>query len=158
MKIYKNKVMVKKKKKTVRKKVTSSKNNTSTKKKLTKKKLIKKKSVSKSSKISKSKIIKKTKKNVVKKVPKKPLIKTLQKDKPKKIPKAISGFDNKIKEIFAKLINKHKLDGIYTQKIIEKAIPKRFRLDENIKKFQDLIISNNIKIYTDEEAKELISS
>ncbi len=148
--------MVKKKKKVVKKKTVNNKLTSSKKKTPTKKKLIKKKSVSKSSKISKAKI-KKTKKNVVKKVSKKPLIKSLQKDKPKKIPKAISGFDNKIKEIFTKLINKHKLDGIYTQKIIEKAIPKRFRLDENIKKFQDLITSNNIKVYTEEEAKELIS-
>ncbi len=65
------------------------------------------------------------------------------------------GFDEKIKEIFAKLINKHKVDGVYTQKIIEKAIPKKFRLEENIKKFHDLITSNNIKIYSEEEAKEL---
>ena len=148
--------MAKKKKKIVKKKPVNNKATSSKKKASTKKKLIKKKSVSKSSKISKPKI-KKTKKNVVKKVSKQSLIKSLQKDKPKKIPKAISGFDNKIKEIFTKLINKHKLDGIYTQKIIEKAIPKRFRLDENIKKFQDLITSNNIKIYTEEEAKELIS-
>ena len=55
------------------------------------------------------------------------------------------------------LINKHKVDGIYTQKIIEKAIPKKFRLEENIKKFVNLITSNNIKIYSEEEAKELIA-
>ena len=34
------------------------------------------------------------------------------------------------------------------KKIIETAIPKKFRLEENIKKFEDLIISNNIKIYS----------
>ena len=144
--------MAKKKKKIVKKKTTSSKKKASI-----KKKLIKKKSVHKSPKKSKSKVAKKTKKTVVRKVSKKNLTKTLQKDKPKKIPKAISGFDDKIKEIFTKLINKYKLDGIYTQKIIEKAIPKRFRLDVNIKKFKDFIISNNIKIYTEEEAKELNS-
>ena len=144
--------MAKKKKKTVNKKTTSSKKKTSI-----KKKLIKKKSISKSAKVSKSKIIKKTKKNITKKAPKKTLLKSSQEDKPKKIPKSISGFEEKIKEIFAKLINKHKLDGIYTQKIIEKAIPKKFRLEENIKKFEDLITSNNIKIHTEEEAKELIS-
>ena len=144
--------MAKKKKKTVKKKTTAPKKKSSIKKKLTKKK-----SVSKSSKTSKSKTIKKSKKTIAKKVSKKTLIKPLKEDKPKKIPKTISDFEEKIKEIFAKLINKHKVDGIYTQKIIEKAIPKRFRLDENIKKFQDFITSNNIKIYSEEEAKELIS-
>ncbi len=144
--------MAKKKKKTVKKKTKAPKKKTTIKKKLTKKKL-----VSKSSQISKSKIIKKAKKTISKKVSKKSLIKTAQKDKPKKIPKVISGFEEKIKEIFAKLINKHKIDGIYTQKIIEKAIPKKFRLDENIKKFTDLITSNNIKIHSEEEAKELIN-
>ena len=144
--------MAKKKKKIVKKKTTSQKKKPSVKKKLTKKQLI-----SKSSKISKSKVKKKSKKTITKNELKKPLVKTAQKVKPKKIPKTISGFDNKIKEIFSKLINKHKVDGIYTQKIIEKAIPKRFRLEENIKKFQDLIIANDIKIYSEEEAKELIS-
>jgi len=144
--------MAKKKKKVVNKKTSKPK-----KKKSIKKKLTKKKSVIKSAKSSKSKILKKTKKTNVKKPSKKTLTKTQKKDPSKKVPKAISGFDEKIKEIFAKLINKHKVDGIYTKKLIEKAIPKKFRLDENIKKFQDLIISNNIKIYTEEEAKELIS-
>ena len=144
--------MAKKKKKTVKKKITNSKKKSSI-----KKKLAKKKTVSKSSKSSKSKIIKKTTKTIAKKVSKKTLTKPIKEDKPKKIPKSISGFEEKIKEIFAKLINKHKVDGIYTQKIIEKAIPKKFRLEENINKFKDLIISNNIKIYSDEEAKELIS-
>ncbi len=141
--------MAKKKKKIVKKKAKPSK-----KKALIKKKITKKKSSLKSSKSSKSKIIKKT---LSKKASKKSIVKTLIQDKPKKIPKAILNFDENIKEIFAKLINKNKVDGIYTQKIIEKAIPKKFRLDENIKKFQDLIISNNIKIYTEDEAKELIA-
>jgi len=144
--------MAKKKKKTVKKKTTTPKKKSSIKKKLTKKK-----SVSNSSKVSKSKTIKKTKKNISKQTSNKTLIKTSKEEKPKKIPKAISGFEEKIKEIFTKLINKHKIDGIYTQKIIEKAIPKKFRLDENIKKFSDLITSNNIKIHSEEEAKELIT-
>ena len=144
--------MAKKKKKIVKKKTKSPKKKTSIKKKLTKKK-----SISKSSQVSKSKNIKKTKKTIVKKISNKSLIKPSQKDKPKKIPKAISGFEEKIKEIFTKLINKHKVDGIYTQKIIEKAIPKKFRLEENIKKFSNFITSNNIKIYSEEEAKELIT-
>ncbi len=144
--------MAKKKKKTVKKKSTATKKRASI-----KNKLVKKKSTRKSPKESKSKIIKKTKKTIAKKVSNKTLIKTSQDDKPKKIPKAISGFEENIKEIFAKLINKHKIDGIYTQKIIEKAIPKKFRLEENIKKFSDLITSNNIIIHTEEEAKELIA-
>ncbi len=142
--------MAKKKKKTVKKKTSAAKKKTPIKKKLTNKK-----SSSKSSNVSKSKIIKKTKKNIVKKVSKKVLTKPVKENKPKKIPKAISGFDEKIKEIFTKLINKYKVDGIYTQKIIEKAIPKKFRLDENISKFTDFLNTNNIKIYSEDEAKEL---
>ncbi len=144
--------MAKKKKKVVAKKANKPK-----KKSLIKKNVVKKKSTSKSTKSSKQKTIKKTNKIASKKVSKISSVKTINEDKPKKIPKAISGFEEKIKEIFAKLINKHKVDGIYTQKIIEKAIPKRFRLEENIKKFQNLIIANNIKIHSEEEAKELIS-
>ena len=146
------KIMAKKKKKALAKKSNKPK-----KKSLIKKKVVKKKTTSKSSKSSKLKTIKKTNKTVSKKVSKNSSVKTIKDDKPKKIPKTISVFDEKIKEIFAKLINKHKVDGIYTQKIIEKAIPKRFRLEENIKKFEDLITSNNIKIHSEEEAKELIS-
>ncbi len=144
--------MVKKKKKVVKKKNILSKKKSST-----KKKSAKKKTSIKSTKTTKSKILKKTKKTLSKKVSKKSIIKPSKKDKPKKIPVAISGFDEKIEEIFTKLINKHKVDGIYTQKIIEKAIPKKFRLDVNIKKFQDFLTSNNIKIYTENEAKELIA-
>ena len=144
--------MAKKKKKVVKKKTNLSKKKSSVKKKLNKKK-----NNLKPSKSSKKKVLNKTKKTLSKKVSKKNTIKSLREDKPKKIPKAISGFDEKIKEIFTKLINKHKADGIYTQKILEKAIPKKFRLEVNIKKFVNLITSNNIKIYSEEEAKELIS-
>ena len=144
--------MAKKKKKVVKKKKVLSKNKSSIKKKSNNKK-----PPVKSNKNTKNKSIKKTKKTITDKKSNKPTLKNLKEDKPKKIPKAISGFDENIKEIFAKLINKHKVDGIYTQKIIEKAIPKKFRIEENIKKFQDLIIGNNIKIYSEEEAKELIS-
>ena len=144
--------MAKKKQKVVKKKNTLSKKKSSIKKKSSKKKR-----AVKSSKSSKIKTIKKTTKSHSKKLPKKSLTKNTTKDKPIKIPKAISGFNENIKEIFAKLINKHKVDGIYTQKIIEKAIPKKFRLEENIKKFVDLTTSNNIKIYSEDEAKELIA-
>ena len=146
--------MAKKKKKTVKKKTSDTK-----KKNSIKKKLVKKKSVTKSSKAPKPKATKKTiaKKTIDKKASKKSLTKPAQENKIKKIPKAISGFDDKIKEIFTKLINKHKVDGIYTKKIIEKAIPKKFRLEENVKKFVNLITSNNIVIHSEEEAKELIA-
>ena len=146
--------MAKKKKKTVKKKTSDTK-----KKNSIKKKLVKKKSVNKSSKAPKPKATKKTiaKKTIDKKASKKSLTKPAQENKIKKIPKAISGFDDKIKEIFTKLINKHKVDGIYTKKIIEKAIPKKFRLEENVKKFVNLITSNNIVIHSEEEAKELIA-
>ena len=139
--------MVKKKKNVAKKKVSLSKKRSTNKKKLIKKKSLKK---------SKSKKVKKTKKVVSKKSTKDSL-NIVKKDKTKKIPKAISGFDDKIKEIFSKLINKYKVDGIYTQKIIEKAIPKKFRLEQNIKKFENFIVSNNIKIHSEEEANELIS-
>ena len=150
MKNYQNRVMVKKKKKAVKKKAITSKKSTINKPR-------KKKSLLKSNKSSKNSAIKKSKKKITNKIIKTPSNKTTKENKPKKIPKAISGFDDKIKEIFTKLINKHKVDGIYTQKIIEKAIPKKFRLEENIIKFKNFITSNNIKIYSEEEAKELIS-
>ena len=145
--------MAKKKKKIVNKNKTTTKK----KKKTVKKKSLKTNKSLKSVKSNKSKIVKKTKKSNSKKLPKKPIAKSLKEDKPKKIPKSISGFEEKIKEIFAKLINKHKVDGIYTQKIIEKAIPKKFRENDNIKKLESLILKSNIKIYSEEEAKELLS-
>jgi len=137
---------MKKKKKNINNKKTSAK---------TKKKIIKKskKKVSKkshSSKSTKSNITSKKKKKVIskkKRVEKKEIIKKTQKQK--------ITFDDKIKEIFEKLITKHKLEGIYTLKIIEKAIPKKFRENENIKKLANLFTSNKIKIYSEEEAKEL---
>ena len=126
--------MVKKKVKTVKRKTTTTKKKQSIKKKSTKKK-----SITSSIKKPKTKLIKKTSKKTTKKVLKKSEAKSLKVDKTKKIPKAISGFNDKIKEIFAKLINKHKVDGIYTQKIIEKAIPKKFRLDETLKNCKILL-------------------
>ena len=149
--------MVKKKKKSTKKKTIVSKKKKSIQKKLIKKKTIQKKLSQKSTKKSTSRLLKKTKNTTNTKISKKSQAKPLKIDRPKKIPKAISGFDEKIKEIFTKLINKHKVDGIYTQKIIEKAIPKKLRLEENIKKFLDFVTANNIKIYKEEEAQELIS-
>ena len=143
------------------------------KKKTTKKKIIKKapkkktatsekKPNKKKSKIPsnrKNKIIKKKSKLLVSKTIKK----TVKQDKTKKekvlkTKKPKITFDDKLKEILEKLINKNKADGIYTLKIIEKAIPKKFRETENIKKLENLILSSNIKIYSEDEAKELLNS
>jgi hypothetical protein len=38
----------------------------------------------------------------------------------------IISFDDHIKDVITKLLDKHKADGIYTSKIIEKAVPKKF--------------------------------
>ena len=148
---------MKKKKKANNKKKTS--------KKVTKKNIKKSKKTNKiKNSIKKKQLPKKNKK-------KSPLSKQIKKSKNKvkktslkvkdnkiksdEIKKNKNTFEDKIKEIFEKLINKNKVDGIYTLKIIEKAIPKKFRLSENIKKLENLVTSSNIKIYSEQEAKEL---
>ena len=93
----------------------------------------------------KTKIIKKTKKKVENK-PKK---------KVEKKPKKIVSFDDHIKDIIAKLLNKHKVDGVYTNKIIEKAVPKKFRIPENILKVEEFLKNNNITIVSEKEAAAL---
>ncbi len=126
-------------KKNKKKIVTNKKPNN--KKKLNSKKT---KSVKKSNKLNKTgNKINDSKKNKIDKVEKKLLKKTK------------SSFDNKIKEVFEKLINKNKIDGIYTLKLIEKAVPKRFRDEENIEKLVNLVKKSNIKIYSEKEAIEL---
>ena len=127
------------------------------------KKTTKKNSVKKTSKINKKTQKKSTKKKLVNKVKKK-TSKSFDSKIDKNYKKTItsikkpkSSFEDKIKEIFQKLITKNKIDGIYTLKIIEKSIPKRFRLEENLKKLEQLFITSKIKIYTEEEAKELIN-
>ena len=160
----------------MKKKKQIKKNNS--KKKVLKKKIIKKKAAriktTKTSKKNKNKIITKAKtKNILnvdrpKATSRKKLSQTsntkkskndskISKNNNKIVKKNKITFDDKINEIFEKLINKHKVDGIYTLKIIEKAIPKKFRENENIKKLESLILKSNIKIYTEEEAKELLS-
>ena len=138
------------------------------KKNTTKKVPKKKKSVSKKKSIKKN--LKKSIKGKVKSIRKKSRLKvskntkkTIKQDKPKKdkvlkTKKPKITFDDKLKEILEKLINKNKVDGIYTLKIIEKAIPKKFRETENIKKLENLILSSNIRIYSEDEAKELLNS
>ncbi len=135
------KTSIKAKKKSLKKTVKSK-----------KKPVLKNKTIKK----SKSKPLKKTKKNKASSnINAKISEKKSKKDLNSKIKKTPVEFEDKIKEIFEKLINKYKIDGVYTKKIIEKAIPKKFRIPDNTKKLQDLIIKSNIKIYTDEEAKEL---
>ena len=143
------------KKQTKKKTPTKSKKNIIKKKKkplITKKSIIKnkKKSVTKKKKTSeKNNTNKKTKSKIAEKNNDSKLI--------SKIKKTSLSFDDKIKEVFEKLINKNKIDGIYTIKILEKAIPKKFRVPENLQKLESLITKSNIKIYTEEEAKELLN-
>jgi RNA polymerase primary sigma factor len=91
------------------------------------------------------KVIKKTKEKLEKK-PKKKL---------EKKPKKIISFDDHIKDVISKLLDKHKVDGIYTSKIIEKAVPKKFRISENIAKVEDFLKNNNINIVSEKEAAAL---
>ena len=125
-------------------------------------KAIKKKKNTSSNKTKKIENKKKTKK-VVRKKSKVNIKKTINKKinkkdaKTQKTIKSKVSFDDKLKEIFEKLINKNKVDGVYTLKLIEKAIPKKFRLPENLKKLENLLISSEIKIYTEDEAKELLN-
>ena len=160
----------------MKKKKQIKKNNS--KKKVSKKKIIKKKvariKITKTSKKNKNKIITKSKtKNILngdgsKATSRKKLSQTsnikknkndsnISKNNNEKVKKNKITFDDKINEIFEKLIIKNKVDGIYTLKIIEKAIPKKFRENDNIKKLESLILKSNIKIHTEEEAKELLS-
>ncbi len=138
-----------------------------TKKKSLKKKITKKtpkKNIKKSLKKTKTKsppkkktLAKKKSKILSKKNIKKNTSIDLKKETPVRVKKTKNTFDDKIKEIFEKLINKNKIDGIYTLKIIEKAIPKRFRDEQNVKKLESVFNKSNIKIYSEEEAKELLN-
>ena len=136
-KVAKNKSSIKKTKSAVKKKSAK------VIKKAQKKKVTIKKNIKKNTK---------SQKTVVKKVIKKNKIKV-----PKKVKKAVS-FDDHIKGIIAKLFDKYKVDGIYTEKIIEKAVPKKFRLPENVSKVRNFLENNNIKIVSDEEAAALIKA
>ena len=148
-----------KKKKTIKKKIikkTSSKPS----KKNNKKTLNKKNSKVKAKKnntAKKKQLIHKKKKKVNKKLLSKPNKTKNNKNKTSKIKKPKLTFDDKLKEIFEKLINKYKINGVYTLKIIEKGIPKKLREENNIKKLQDLFVKTKIKIYSEEEAKELLN-
>ena len=152
---------MKKKKNTIKKK--QSKKKSSSKKNLSKKKSLKnnksknikvKKKKLLSAKIKKKKLIKKSKKDKIKLSKKTTLKKVAKIKKEKKIIK----FEDYIEQIVTKLIQKHKVDGIYTPKIIEKAVPKKFRVSENVEKLKNVLKSNKLTILTDEEAAELIKS
>jgi RNA polymerase primary sigma factor len=149
------------KKKSITKK-TQAKKTSIVKKKTTSKSTTKKKSlkvVKKNSILSKKKSEKKNKSsatltNKIKKTQKKKI-------EPKKIikkQKKVISFDDYIKDVIAKLIDKHKVDGIYTKKIIEKAIPKKFREPENILKVTEFLKSQSINIVSEEEAASLIKA
>ena len=70
----------------------------------------------------------------------------------------VVSFDDHIKAVITKLLEKHKIDGIYTQKIVQKAVPKKFRTPENVSKVEEFLKNNNIKIVSEEEATALIKS
>ncbi|MDC0498721.1 RNA polymerase sigma factor RpoD [Alphaproteobacteria bacterium] len=152
----KNKTIIKGSKKTLNsKKKTNSKSvKNSTKVKKTAKVL---KNVKKKVTAKKKKALQKVKpkvKKVEKKVIKKTKVKLEKKPKSKveKKPKKIVSFDDHIKDIITKLLDKHKVDGVYTNKIIEKAVPKKFRIPENIVKVEDFLKNNNISIVSEKEA------
>ncbi|MDC0625207.1 RNA polymerase sigma factor RpoD [Alphaproteobacteria bacterium] len=83
--------------------------------------------------------------------------KVLKQNKKKvdKKPKKVVSFDDHLKDVIAKLLDKNKVDGIYTSKIIEKAVPKKFRIPENISKVEDFLKNNNITIVSEKEAAAL---
>ncbi|MBT4645027.1 MAG: hypothetical protein HOC10_00870, partial [Pelagibacteraceae bacterium] len=140
----KKSVVSKKKTKVSKKKIpTKSKNLLKTKKVLKKKLITKKKKVVKKNKTISSKIKKKNK-----------VIDT----KPTKKQKKVILFDDHIKEVITKLLDKHKVDGIYTKKIIEKAVPKKFRIPENVSKVEVFLKKNNISILSEEAAVALIKA
>ena len=147
-----------KNKKSIKKKQTSKKVSRKVllvkKKTLSKKKTItskKKKSLKLRKTIAKKKLVKKTK--TLKKELKKTTQTIIKEQTLKKtrVKKEIN-FDNYIQDIVTKLIGKHKIEGIYTLKIIEKAVPKRFRIPENVNKIQSILKSNKVTIVTEKEA------
>ncbi len=160
--------MTKKKTKTkktkISKKVTTK---SKLKKKSTKRKTLVSKASKKKKKLSKTVTKKKTKKtsSTKKKPIKKNNLKSKLKKENKKIQNKISkkqkktiSFDDHIKDVISKLLNKHKVDGIYTLKIIEKAVPKKFRIPENVSKVEEFLKNNNITIVSEEEAAAIIKS
>ena len=160
-KALKKKVSVKSKslKKSTKHKVVKKKNLTRKNKDIKRKKPLKKvlsKKLTKKILVAKSKKIK-NKKNLVKK---KYLKTTTNKEYTirKKREKKIINFDDYLKNIVTKLIEKHKIDGVYTSKIIEKGVPKKFRIPENVLKVENFLKQNNFTILSEEEASELVKA
>jgi len=160
-KALKKKVSVKSKslKKSTKHKVVKKKNLTRKNKDIKRKKPLKKvlsKKLTKKILVAKSKKIK-NKKNLVKK---KYLKTTTNKEYTirKKREKKIINFDDYLKNIVTKLIEKHKVDGVYTSKIIEKGVPKKFRIPENVLKVEKFLKQNNFTILSEEEASELVKA
>ena len=160
-KALKKKVSVKSKllKKSSKTKVVKKKNLRSKKKDIKKKKPRKKivsKKLTKKTLIKKSIKIKKRKRLV-----KKQSLKTTANKEHKvrkKREKKIINFDDYLKGIVTKLIEKHKIDGVYTSKIIEKGVPKKFRIPENVLKVEEFLKQNNFTILSEAEASELLKA
>ncbi len=177
---------IKKQKKTLKPKVVIKKNTKS--KSLVKKKTVLKKQDKKNNLKKKNLVSKKSKtikKNVTKKVAKKKSTLNIKKTTTKKfkVPKKknpaikekktstkpeakvrkkrqkkIINFSDHVKAIVTKLIEKHKIDGIYTLKIIEKAVPKKFREPDNVKQVVDFIKNSKINILSEVEAAAIIKA
>ena len=149
------------KKKTLNRKVSSKKKKVLSKKKkstiIKKKKTLKskkkvKKSIKKQKNTKSSKNIKLKKSSLAEKKVIKSSVKPIRKKREKKV----INFDDYIKGIVTKLIEKYKTDGIYTNKIIEKKIPKKFRIPENVLKVTNVLKQSNLTIVSEEEAAELV--
>ena len=155
-----NKISAKKKavKKSTTKKNFNSKKKASSKKT---KALTKVKKTSKNLKKNKKKAAPKKKKAIKKTISKTKVLKKENKKietKVAKKKKKVISFDDHIKDVIAKLLDKHKIDGIYTIKIIEKAIPKKYRITENVQKVEEFLRNNKISIVSEEEAASLIKA
>ena len=148
---FKIKKSYNKKRASAKKSLSLKKKKTNVKKKATKKKIKKTQSIKKIVKKSRSTL---QKKSLIKKSIK-VLNKKFQKKIAKKKKKKILIFDDYLKDIVTKLIEKHKVDGTYTTKIIEKGVPKKFRIPENVSKVENFLKKNNITILTEEEISEV---
>ncbi len=150
--LKKSKVQKKKTlKKTIKKKnISKSKATTKVRKKT--KKAISKKSIKKNIKTKNKNKSVRLAKNKIKKTAAKKKAPVLKKKASKENPKKTKGFEAVLKSVITKLIEKNKLDGIYTRKKIEKAIPKKYRIEENINAVEKLLVQYNIKLVTEEEA------
>ena len=147
----KNKKNSKEKKNSSNKKVKAKKTVSQKKKKTyTRKKYKKKKSTIKAASKNKTSF---TKNNLSNKT--KVLKNKLKEKTKKKKEKKILTFDDHLKNIITKLIEKHKVGGIYTTKIIEKSVPKKFRIPENVLKVESFLKKNNISILTEKEAADV---